>query len=228
MAVRSTVTTLNIRASPTTSAKKVGAMARGEIAILDPGLPAHAGGYVWYGASRLRGMTDLPALPTNPAGATQSPGWIAVGRESGGPSYVAPLGPRCPPVADFANIWGMLGAERLACLGGQSLSLDGTFGFGCDGCGGVGGVSFSPGWLGDGLTEYPLERGGTRFPIRFPPDVPVPAAASIVRVRGHFDDPRATECTASELDGPPIPASDAVAVCRQQFVVDSIVVESLP
>ncbi len=188
--------------------------------------PVEADGYTWFMFVRFKGLRDslpaLPALAPNPEG--DLTGWIAVGGASD--AFVAALPARCPTTLDLASIEGMLPGEQLVCLGSRALTLEGTYG--CDGCGGTNPGEYVPQWL-----AYPeswdflsvsVQDGPGSFALRFPPDVPRPPAASVIRVRGHFDDARAATCSisvSSSDDGPlgSLPADQASLYCRQQFVV---------
>lgn len=159
-------------------------------------------------------------------------GWVAVGQ--GDTSYVERLRPRCPPVIDLASIEHMVGAEVLECFGGNTIELTGTFG--CSGCGGIRPGTFEPEWLASPLnfnllTVFPVTDHVGPFVLHFPPSGPVaPPVASVIRVRGHFDDAAAASCTISVIDPlkpsgddlVKIPAAAAKLACAQQFVVERV------
>jgi hypothetical protein len=55
-----------------------------------------------------------------------------------------------------------------------------------------------------------------------PPDVEVGEAASIRRVTGHFDDPRAAECVIAPGEPPgELDATTTLYDCRARFVIES-------
>lgn len=236
-AVEVAVAELNMRRRPSTSAKRVETLKRGQVLIVSPidGIgfgfgPVVAGGYTWYPAMKLQVPGPdgkLPALPTSPIliGTEATAGWVAA--DDGSRPYLTALPPRCPTTIDLPNVQGMLPAERLACFG-EPIVLEGTFG--CGGCGGTAPGEWKPGWLAsplefDFLSVNPNERFGP-LALHFAPNGPDrPAAGSIIRVTVHVDDQRATRCTLSELaetgDLAPIDARTAVLWCRERLVVDS-------
>jgi hypothetical protein len=71
----------------------------------------------------------------------------------------------------------------------------------------------------DGYAQY---RQGlvVRFPEFVPSDL---ARGDVVRLRGHFDDPAATSCSAETdpgFEGPAVDVPFLVLFCREQFVPD--------
>jgi hypothetical protein len=237
-AVEVAVKELNLRRLPTTSAKRVDTLKRGEVLITSPvdqidfGYgPVNANGYTWYPVVKLQVPGpdgQLPPLPTAPIqiGAELVGGWVAA--DDGKRPFITALPPRCPTTVDLENLEGMLPAERLACFG-EPILLEGTFG--CGGCGGVNPSSFKPKWLidpfyGSFLSSDPSERIGPTW-LHFPPDgPPQPADGSIIRVTVHVDDPRSTKCSIALADssGAPtieIDARTSVLLCREQLVVES-------
>jgi len=231
IAVRVTVTTLNVRSSPSTSAKKVGAMAKGDVAVLLGYGGIRANGYTWFEAARVKGLHGpLPPLPTYPLQGgdwTDLTGWIATG--TGSTPWVAPLPARCSATVDLLTLSAMLPGEQLACLGPTPLVLEGTFG--CGGCGGTFSGIFTPTWLATPLAELfsvdPSVRVGP-LQLYFPPGVTQPTEGQILRVHGHLDDQRSSTCvvaipTTEGFDAKPVPVrpGDAATWCRQHVVVDS-------
>src|SRR5688572_3509021 len=117
--------------------------------------------------------------------------------------------------------------EHLACFGDRWLTFEGTFG--CAGCGGAAPGEFEPAWL-----AYPLSfdwlfpdyaSGPGYLELRFAPDsnLGLPAQGSIVRVTGHFNDPRSATCKMSPFEGEQATQVDsrlAELTCRERFVVD--------
>ena len=230
MAVRVTVTSLNVREHPSTTAKKMGSLAKGDVVVLLGYGGIRAGGYTWFEAARIKGLhgplPPLPAYPLQGGAWSDLTGWIAIG--TGGTAYVAPLPARCG-ATDLATISAMLGSEQLACLGSTPLELQGTFG--CGGCGGAFPGTFTPDWLATPLSGFfsaNLADGVGPLQLYFPPSVSRPTEGSILRVRGHFADARSSTCvvkipTTDAFDAPPVAlrAGDAATWCRQHLVVDS-------
>lgn len=224
---------LNVREMPTVNAKILDVVEQGDfLRIADYGPFSHDG-YTWYWTVFLAKAGEPPVSSTvNVRDSDGVRGWIAVGQ--GDASYVKRLKPRCPPVIDLASIEHMLGSELLACFGGNSIELVGTFG--CSGCGGARPGTFEPDWLANPLnfsflTEYPVTDRLGPFVLHFPPSGPAaPPVASVIRVRGHFDDAAAETCTISVIDPLKpfgddlieISAAAAHLACAQQFVVESV------
>jgi hypothetical protein len=224
--VRIAVAVLNVREEPMTASKVVGAMRQGDYAILQGDFRAQSDGYAWYHV--LGGLDEVPELPTPPYSPENDlSGWMAV--DNGSTLFVSLVAPRCPSDITLANVSGMLAGERLACFGGRTITLEGTYG--CGGCGGTNGGTFDPEWLATPLSPgfLTVDPSVGRGPLvaYFPPNVAAPAQGAIVRVHGHFDDPRAATCKVSVVVGPatdlltPVPPDDAVLYCRQRFVVES-------
>jgi hypothetical protein len=224
-AVRIAVSELNVREEPSLASKKVGIVTPDNVMSLTGAAPVQADGFTWYLGRVVSETGELPALPE--ALVQQLSGWIAVAK--GESAYVTPLAPRCPSAVDLVNVSAMLPAERLACFGRNSLSLEGVFG--CNGCGGVTVGTYTPAWLITPLAGGPLSIDPSvslgDIWMRFPPEgPPAPEAASIVRVAGHFDDERARDCTIAEPLGPtpsltPVAADAARLLCRQEFVLET-------
>jgi hypothetical protein len=237
-AVQVRIAELNLRRHPTTSARRVEILERGDLLVVSPSDfviagygPINSDGYTWYPVIKIDvfdGDGELDPLPTHPIpiGAELVSGWIA--SDDGEGRFVRQVEPRCPTTTDLANVSGMLPAERLACFGAAPIVLEGTFG--CGGCGGAVAGRFEPSWLAspqnfDFLSEDVSEGFGP-LALRFRPSGPArPAAGSIIRVTVHVDDARSTRCTMAELgEGEsliPVDAATAVLFCREQLVVDS-------
>ena len=228
-AVRVVVDELNARARPSTSARLVGAVVRGNILVFR-GAPIEADGYIWYrGWLAGERLGDVPPPPRpildvgDPLG-----GWFATSR--GAIAYVTPIEPRCPDVIDFANVVAMLGAERLTCFDDRSIEVQGTYG--CFGCTTHIFGAYKPDWLTNPnsveqfLWDVPMEDMGLL--LRFPPDgFPKPQGGDILRVQGHFRDEAAERCSialaypwADGFEFHPVGPSVARQLCRQEFVVD--------
>jgi hypothetical protein len=233
IAVRVLVTTLNVRTSPTTSAHKAGAMARGDVAVLLGYGGIKADGYTWFQAGRVKGLhgalPPLPAYPLEGGDWTDLVGWIAIG--SGATPWIAALPARCSATVDLATLSAMLPGEQAACLGTTELLIQGTFG--CGECGGVSAGVFTPDWLAtpfSGLfSVQPSVKVGP-LQLYFPPGVIKPTEGHILRVQGHLNDSRSTTCvvaipTTEGFDAKPVAlrAGDAASYCRQHVVVDTYV-----
>ena len=226
---------LNLRRNPSTSAKRVVLLNRGDVLIISPSDdisfgfgPVSRNGYTWYPVT-VTGFKNgtLPALPASPSAATGEPVWGWVAANDGETPFLLPLPPRCPDVVDLENVQGMLAAERLACFGGP-ITLAGTYG--CSGCGGTYVGTYKPLWLAtplnfDFLSLNPAERLGP-LSLRFPPDGPArPAAGTRVSVVVHVDDSRSTKCTmidSTGADATTIDKRSAVLWCRERLVVEQL------
>jgi hypothetical protein len=233
-AIEIRVAELNFRENPSTSAKRVEILERGQILIVSPydniwfgAGPVKKNGYTWYPVIKLQNLDDegnLPALPERPIliGTEVEIGWIAT--DNGETSYVTQLPPRCPATVNLVNVQAMLSAERLACFGGGPIVIEGTYG--CPACGAELLGDFEPIWLSypqslDFLSVDPPADVGPVI-LRFPPDGPEnPAQGSIIRVTVHIDDPAGAGCSITVQDSPPTPKATAVFYCREQLVVDS-------
>jgi hypothetical protein len=235
-AVQVIVNELNLRRKPSTSAKRLTTLKKGQIVIVSPsdGIsfgwgPVKANGYTWYPVIEVATGTpgSLDPLPTYPIplGAEPIAGWVAA--DNGSRSYLAMVEPRCPTTIDLANVEGMLPAERLACFGGP-ITLTGTFG--CPGCGGAIVGTYKPDWLAipvefDFLSVNPAERVGP-LAVRFAPNGPSrPPAGSRVTVTVHIDDRRSSRCQMVDGEGADAVTVDkrsAVLYCRERLVVDSV------
>jgi hypothetical protein len=175
--------------------------------------PVTADGYDWYVIVH-RSDEDDPA--------TEILGYAAAGDPAG--PFLATLKPRC----DRAALITLTGFERLACLGGGPVTIEGTYG--CGECGGLAPGTFVPEWLAHPifpplpvLTAKP-GTGIGRIDIHFPPEAGLayPEEGSIIRLVGHFDDAAATTCEIAAGE-PEVPADARAAVmyCRERLVVDS-------
>ena len=236
-AIEVRVAELNLRRRPTTSARRVEILERGDLLVISPSDfviagygPISADDYTWYPVIKIDGSDGdgvLDPLPTHPIpiGAELVSGWIAT--DDGEDRFVRQLDPRCPTTVDLASVSGMLPAERLACFGAP-IVLEGTFG--CGGCGGAIAGVYEPAWLASPMNfdflSVDVSDGFGPLALRFRPAGPArPAAGSIVRVTVHVDDARSTRCTMAELGEDetlmPVDAATAALYCREQLVVDS-------
>jgi hypothetical protein len=235
-AVAVAVKELNLRRNPSTSARRVALLSRGDVLVISPNDnisfgfgPVSKNGFTWYPVM-VTGLKNgtLPALPASPVDFNAGPptsGWVAA--NDGETPYLTPLAPRCPSVVDLASVQGMLAAERLACFG-EPITLAGTLG--CPGCGGVIVGTYRPRWLAtpvefDFLSVNPAERIGP-LAVRFPPDGPArPAAGTRVNVTLHIDDSRSTNCRMTEGEGTSATTVDrrtAILYCRERLVVELV------
>jgi hypothetical protein len=227
-AARVTVDILRVREAPATDAKLLDQVPAGQLLLIHQGAvpdgPIEGGGFAWYPVQRIGELTELPALP----GALPDDGvlgWAAAGDAE--TAYLELVEPRCPArPASLATLEAMLPWERLACFGSEPIQLEGVIG--CPGCGGATEGTFEPAWLASPLSGQPISvdpavRIG-RFTVIFPPDGPaLPAAGSVVRMTGHFDDPAAAGCVIGPGEpAEPIDSRTAALFCRERMVVDAI------
>jgi hypothetical protein len=227
VAVRIDVDNLRMRQGPSTSSRILGSLDHGDVLVLE-GWPETNEGYVWYFATRVATDGAVHDLSGFRSDASPLSGFVAV--RKGSVDYVVLLPPRCPTTPDLVSLSGMLTSERLACFGGRTLKVEGVFG--CYICGlGAQPGSFEPGWLAGPNLNYLLvdsRGGGVPLQLHFSPSGPPrPVDGSIIRVRGHFDDPAALSCVVrlpKRVDGDPLYRVDpalAIGHCRQAFVVES-------
>lgn len=229
-AVRVVVDELNVRARPTTAARRVGTFSSGNVVVVG-GPPVESEGYVWYSGTIVSVAGDLPALPHRILGSGEPvSGWFAA--FMGETPYVALVDARCPSVIDFRNVSAMLPAERLACFGDRSIVLEGTIG--CEPCTIHIFGEYEPDWLTnpnavDNLLWDSWMEGAT-LKLRFPPDGPSPPRAGrIIRVRGHFGDSASATCSLREaypwgdaFTFERVGSSVARKLCRHEFVVERV------
>ena len=235
-AVRVLVSELNIRESPSTSAKRLDTFRSDQVILVTTYIPpVAADGYTWYLGTGPFGDGDggLLPLPHDPhAGTDATNGWFAA--MEGATPYVAPVLPRCPATIDVKNLGAMMPAERLACFGDRTIEFEGTYRYGCPTCEYFG--HFDPAWLAspneyNWIAETGTGLQGLGLNLRARPENPRPADGSILRIRGHFDDPTATECSIAaaswnypDMELHAVPSSIARLWCRQEFVAESYVV----
>jgi hypothetical protein len=105
-AVEVRVAELNLRRNPTTSARRVEILERGNLLVVSPSDfvsagwgPIQADGYSWYPVIKVDvvdGDGELDPLPAHPVlfGAELTAGWIAA--DDGTDRYVRQVAPRCP------------------------------------------------------------------------------------------------------------------------------------
>jgi hypothetical protein len=238
-AVEVTADGLRIRERPTTSSEVVGSVDAGdllyvELSNLSLG-PIRADGFDWYYVSHEPGYDGWPTYPDGQRPGAR--GWAAV--ESASERFVRLAPPRCPEAAIGMDAMVQLTPyERVACFGDQELTLDGTYGCPyCDSLVNLG--TWEPGWLASyypdafqifvpSWADYPPFPGS--ITLRAPPDVPaltVELRGEVLRVTGHFNDSRSSDCVIVWGEDAPAPpeGSDqdraAEWYCRAQFVVTS-------
>ena len=168
-------------------------------------------------------------------------GWVAAGED--GLEYLEHVSVTCGSERDLENLiyspftggdqetlttpW-----ERLACNGDRPLELTGVLDYVCPE-GGVYPYRFDPylavpQWCSalmidaidaDGNAQY-----GQGLIVRFPEFVPSDLArGDVLRLRGHFDDPASTSCSAETdpgFEGAAVDVPFLVLFCREQFVPD--------
>ena len=168
-------------------------------------------------------------------------GWVAAGEEGLEYFEVEPVS--CTSARDLENLifspftggdqeemttpW-----QRLACNGNRQLELTGVFELVCNE-GGIYPFRFdphlaAPNWctalIIDAIDPEGFAQYGQGLVVRFPEFAPSDIErGDVLRVRGHFDDPAATSCTAETeagFDGPAIDLPFLVLFCREQFVPD--------
>ena len=168
-------------------------------------------------------------------------GWVAAGEE--GLEYLEHVPVTCESERDLGNLiyspftdgdqetfttpW-----ERLACNADRPLELTGVLDYVCPE-GGIYPYRFdpylaAPQWCSalmidvidaDGYAQY-----GQGLLVRFPEFVPSEIKrGDVLRMRGHFDDPDATSCSAETeagFDGAAVDVPFLVLFCQEQFVPD--------
>lgn len=176
--------------------------------------PVVADGYEW-----------VQVLPIRPDALRERPfGWVAAASRDGEP-WLEREDLACPdPEDETAALLALAPEERLACYGGQSIVIRAPAG----GCGAGGGfpVSYEPSWLmGESGCGLGVEPGQIALMLRTPPGASyVLDQGPQLVVRGHFDDPAAATCVArANYPGVTPPSqTEAVALCRTQFVVEAV------
>lgn len=231
-AVQPHVASLNVRKRPSTSAAIVGTIDQDNILRVGSA-PIQADGYIWYFGTVISANGSLPALPKESLlSGEPTQGWFAAGKgdRDGFQEFVLVVDPRCPDTVNLAHVVAMLGAERLACFGNRSITLEGTFG--CQGCIAEIFGYYEPDWLAnpnrtDYLWKEWMESGALR--LRFPPGLEPPPQGVRVRVQGRFANSASDDCaiaTAYSWAADQLAFHDYGAVvsrelCRQEFVVEA-------
>lgn len=231
-AVQPHVASLNVRKRPSTSAGIVGTVDQNDILRVGSA-PIQADGYIWYFGTVISANGSLPALPKELLlSGEPTQGWFAAGKGdvNGFQEYVLVVDSRCPDTVNLAHVVAMLGAERLACFGNRSITLEGTFG--CQGCMSEIYGYYEPDWLTnpnrmDLLWKEWMESGALR--LRFPPKLEPPPEGVRVSVQGRFANSAADDCaiaTAYPWAADQFAYHDygtvvSRALCRQEFVVEA-------
>jgi len=236
-AVRVIVAELNVREGPSLSTTRVATVDKQSVFVLVGYEPTLADGYVWWYVSQVANSIDgeLPPLPIRLHTSGPVAGYIATAK---GPTpYVEALAPRCPTAWELANVAAMIGGERAHCSADKPVTVTGTMT--CGPCEGIGPPqTYEPRWLADeSLSWLPTAPNieWQDLELKFPPELapggfagfdkpPVPYG-SIVRVVGHFNDPRSASCVVAlyvdDDTSHPVADSYAEQACRQEFVVES-------
>jgi hypothetical protein len=162
--------------------------------------PRLADGYEWYPIMHAAGYAGWPF---DPPSAEVIFGYIATGTET--ESYVELIKPDCSgEVSDLEGVVALTLYERVACLGDRTLTLEGTFG--CPFCDSLAyPIRMEPSWLAElTLNLSILVPSWSRYPpwpgsmvVATPPGVPpisVDRRGKVLRVTGHFNDPRSADC----------------------------------
>jgi hypothetical protein len=235
-AVRVTVAELNVRKGPSTTSERLATVDRGTVFVLDGYEPTLAEGYVWWRVMEVENLVEgeLPPPPSKVDMFGGADGYMAIAK--GSMPYVEALAPRCPATPDLANVSAMLTGERARCFADSPLTLTGTLMCGpCEWSGPP--ETYEPEWLAHEsmawLTVAPnVEWQDLR--LHFPPELAPDGVqvlretqaidGSILRVVGHFNDPRSASCVIELYVGDdtshPVADSYAAQACRREFVVE--------
>ena len=227
-AVRVTAPEIVLRQVPSSAGAEIARAAQDAVLVTDSALRVRADGFDWYHAAIASASLLVPPLPGAFGEGTGASGWIAV--RSDVEAFATPVPPRCPQDAVLENVVAMLEAERLACFGGGTIEVEGTFT--CSSCGGGASGVYEPVWLASPTTAALVGPGGASgpsLPLHFAPSgTAMPAEGARISVRGHFDDPAATTCRlALPMPGEPdaslspVDVDSVILLCRQAFVVES-------
>ena len=173
-------------------------------------------------------------------------GWVAEGES--GLEYLSAAPLTCPGTATLEALLYLSGEggagdelttgwDRLACHGGEQLEVEGVHEYWCYE-GGVYPYEFRPAFIaypGAGCAGLILDdidadghgRAGA-LPLHFRDGFAAyPERGDVIRVRGHFDDPVSSSCSADTppgFDGVAIDPEFLILFCREQFVVDEVTV----
>lgn len=206
---------LRMRSEPSLSGGIITTLAAGEALIVEPVIaagPVERDGYEWY-------QMLYPAESAGSEGVNR--GWVAAGQ--GSQQFVELAQVTCSEdPATIESIKAMRPWERLVCLRGITVTLEGTYG--CAACGGSS-IGLEPAWLTWHTVLLRTGAGGQPISFHAPPGFELPADGSIVHATLHVDDPAAETCSVSlgsdgttwtdSQEGPQL-------FCREQLVIDSI------
>ena len=168
-------------------------------------------------------------------------GWVAEGENGlewlepdplicgGSDTLAGVLSPPSSKAHEWATGW-----DRLACHGGRQLELEGVVEWLCYE-GTTEPTIYRPGFLAgpnicSGIVVDDIDADGNHgslaLDLRYPDGFGSgPDRGDLVRVRGHFDDPASSTCTAESPFGPSrIDPEFLVLFCRERFVVDELTV----
>lgn len=217
------VSGLRMRAEPSLSGKVTATIGVGEILWTGAfSSRKKADGIVWYSVAWRAGYTAWPAFPEGEPWFT---GWV--GRGLRDQRYVELQAPRCPdgdPGLDQLSV--ITDWERLACFGGNPLTLSGTFG--CGACGGTAAGMFEPAWLASPFNASFLsvepEVALGPLVLNFAPDSGIlpPPPGSTVRVTAHMNDPASATCIMGLVGEFVANQRMAEFFCRERLVVDAL------
>jgi hypothetical protein len=181
-------------------------------------------------------QTPTPPAPTAPSATpTPTPPETPIPEPTPTPGPTPTPVLSCPPTpTTAAEIIAMSVPTAAGCYGDTQLTIQG-YSVDCGGCGGVDTYDRSPAWLAVAIPEFFLggtltATGGdavTSFPVFINPSTGIkfPAAGSLVRVTGHFNDPIAKTCKVTPIPGSGASALDPASVitaCRASFVVTAV------
>lgn len=214
---------LRMREEPGISGKVIATIGVGEIVWTGAySSRSKADGIVRYSVAWRAGYAAWPAFPEGESWFT---GWVARGLRD--QRYLELQAPRCPdgdPGLDQLSV--ITDWERLACFGGNPLTLAGTFG--CSACGGTAAGKFEPGWLASPfnasfLSVQPEVSLGPLV-LNFAPDSGIlpPPPGSTVRVTAHMNDPASATCIMGLVGELEVNQRMAELFCRERLVVDAL------
>lgn len=229
---RIAVDELRIRTEPRLSAPPAGALTSDDVVQVLAG-PYVFDGHWWYEIGIGSSIEDA-----------RRQGWRVHGFVAAGEAesrYLEPLPVDCGRVGSgLAEILAATGYERLECLAGRELTLEGHLPFAEFGPNGscvmMGEIpSFEPRWLALACAVLqPTEKAPSwqSLALHVAPELAREVEAAVsrrVRITGHFDDPRASRCedrstppVAWGLFYPPMEDAGVVLRCREAFVLTSI------
>jgi hypothetical protein len=178
--------------------------------------PVEGSGYSWYEVALVKGT-----------GFEAGTGWVAAASRDG-EAWLAPGSASCPaPPTDFATVEALTRGERLACFGGEPITIQARLvDCNCD----LDGPSVEPRWFDHGGQPSVLVDPAMPGPPSYFDDAlflnldpagshvdPLPLD-SVVEITGMFDHPAARACMTGGLDEPFRPSH----YCRFEFAVTSL------